>query len=442
MDASSPDQEVRLPEPVEMIIQRICLEKNQPPLKKYARNMLAEIGEQAALEVLTTVLSSKTIRSFGGYVAFLVKKDFPNQAAAVLSAYGSPHQCSTSPNKSPHTPYTVVWVGAKVVTMNYVKVVYFAKLAWILLGFSVNSAIYSISFAGQDYERLRSPVSSFSVDSIPSNLNKTGPQNIRCNLSFENETLEKSCPGARCQSPLPDELREMTDSVTISQQLMILSQLQFRKLFLVLSYIGRQKLEAVVNLDGANEIYSMKDLPMNDFEAKIWNSYGKKFCEESDRSQYLDWDSQKTHHYYCHVCRDGSYYFKDENDSIIHDEDGKPILHTDGTGYISVDLAMKCPRSFSLANDITDNSFEKYEEIVNIEDTACQKRGAEARNKEPPLLIQCRLFYDGCAVKGTLLINRKLEPGTIQIRPSMIKVERDQKLPLGETFKSLEIVAT
>ncbi|KAK4391719.1 putative RNA-dependent RNA polymerase 5 [Sesamum angolense] len=99
---------------------------------------------------------------------------------------------------------------------------------------------------------------------------------------------------------------------------------------------------------------------------------------------------------------------------------------------------------------------EKYEELLYIEDTACQKRGAEARNKEPmlsqgifffvplfqPLLIQCRLFYDGCAVKGTLLVNRKLEPGTIQIRPSMIKVERDQTLPLEETFKSLEIVAT
>ncbi|KAL0426980.1 UNVERIFIED_CONTAM: putative RNA-dependent RNA polymerase 3 [Sesamum latifolium] len=547
MDASSPDQEVRLPESVEMIIQRICLEKNQPPLKKYARDMLALIGEQAALKVLTTVLFSKTLRSFGGYVSFLVKKDFPDQADAVLSAYDS-LQSSASPNKS------------------------------------------------QYCERLRSPVSSFSVDTTPSNLNNTGPQNIRCSLSFEDETLEKRSPGARRQSPLPDELREMTDSVTISQQLMILSKLQFRKLFLVLSYIGRQKLEAVVNLDSANEIYSMKNLPMKDFEAKIWNSYGKKFCEESDRSQYLDWDSQKTHHYYCHVCRDGSYYFKgpylnsfrthlqrslgddnilivkfleddsntmgtsvveegilvglrryrffvfkderkkvkkiqmvekkssysavkgyyvhvdsvspqgyeegyilsrktisearrlfmhihtvstiekymarfslilsktrkldidfkavtiqriedipfrDENNSIIHDEDGKPILHTDGTGYISEDLAMKCPRNFSLANDITDYSFEKYEEIVNnIEDTACQKRGAEARNKEPPLLIQCRLFYDGCAVKGTLLINRKLEPGTIQIRPSMIKVERDQKLPLEEIFKSLEIVAT
>ncbi|KAL0337362.1 UNVERIFIED_CONTAM: putative RNA-dependent RNA polymerase 5, partial [Sesamum calycinum] len=134
--------------------------------------------------------------------------------------------------------------------------------------------------------------------------------------------------------------------------------------------------------------------------------------------------------------------FRDENESIIHDEDGKPILHTDGTGYISEDLAMKCPRNFSLANDITDNSFEKYEELLYVEDTACQERGAETSNKEPPLLIQCRLFYDGCAVKGTLLINRKLEPGTIQIRPSMIKVERDQTLPLEETFKSLEIVAT
>ncbi|KAL0315687.1 UNVERIFIED_CONTAM: putative RNA-dependent RNA polymerase 3 [Sesamum radiatum] len=178
------------------------------------------------------------------------------------------------------------------------------SLKFLIVLLAISSVLWS------DCERVRSPVSSLSVDSIPSNLNRTGPQNIRCNLSFEDETPGKRSPGARYQSPLPDELGEMTDSDTISQQLMILSKLRFRKLFLVLSYIGRQKLEAVVNLDAANEIYGMKNLPMKDFEAKIWNSYGKKFCEESDRSQYLDWDSQKTHHYYCHVCRDGSYYFK------------------------------------------------------------------------------------------------------------------------------------
>ncbi|KAL0337363.1 UNVERIFIED_CONTAM: hypothetical protein Scaly_2011400, partial [Sesamum calycinum] len=115
------------------------------------------------------------------------------------------------------------------------------------------------------------------------------PSKYQGSLSFEDETPEKRSPGARYQSPLPDELGEMTDSDTISQQLMILSKLRFRKLFLVLSYIGRQKLEAVVNLDAANEIYGMKNLPMKDFEAKIWNSYGKKFCEESDRSQPLNW---------------------------------------------------------------------------------------------------------------------------------------------------------
>ena len=29
--------------------------------------------------------------------------------------------------------------------------------------------------------------------------------------------------------------------------------------------------------------------------------------------------------------------------SIVYDEDGKPRIHTDGTGFISEDLAMKCP---------------------------------------------------------------------------------------------------
>ncbi|KAI3447029.1 hypothetical protein Pfo_003694 [Paulownia fortunei] len=557
MDAS-PRQKVRLPESVEMTIQRICREKKQPSLKNYARKMLAEIGEHASVDVLTTILSSnKTITSFGGYVSFLVKKEYPIQAATVISQYGSPQASpqthrmsspsSTSPYISPH------------------------KL---------------------NGESLQSPLSSFSMNSPSSNLHRTGPQNISRKLSFEDETQEKRSPSVRDQSSLAGELRETTESMTICEQLMILNKLEYRKLFMVLSYIGRQKLEAVVTLDGADEISRMKDLPMKVFETQIWNTYGQKFCDESDRNQYLDWDSGKTHMYYCHVCRDGSYYFKgpylnstrthlqrslgddnvlivkfledgsyvtgniaeegilvglrryrffvfkderkkvkknqmekqkeaysavkcyfvhidsvspygydknyvlyrktisearrlfmhihtistiekymarfslilsktiklevnfaaviveiindipfkDENGSIIHDEDGKTILHTDGTGYISEDLAMKCPKDFSAVKYITDNSFEKYDQFVDFEGIACQKRGAEARNKEPPLLMQCRLFHDGYAVKGTLLVNRKLEPGTIQIRPSMIKVEKDQTSPMKETFNSLEIV--
>ncbi|KAK6151840.1 hypothetical protein DH2020_014475 [Rehmannia glutinosa] len=548
---ASPHQEVRLPQSVEATIQRICVEKKQPAIKNYAREMLAEIGEQASLEVLTTILFSNTpIRSFSGFVACLVKKEYPIVAATVLADY-------ESPQASPQTQR--IWSPS------------------------------STSPYRSDGENLQSPLLSFPVESPSSNLDRTGPQNISCQLSFEDETpekrsyviQEKKSPSVRRQSPL-----------AVSQQLMILNKLEYRKLFLVLSYIGRQKLEAVVTLDGADEIYRMNDLPMKVFEAKIWNSYGQKFCDEWDRSQFLDWDSGKTHLYYCHVCKDGSYYFKgpylnssrthlqrslgddnilivkfsedgayatdniveegilvglrryrffvfkddrkkvkknqmdkeektysavkcyfvhidsvspygcdenyilygktisearclfmhintlstiekyiarfslilsktiklevdlaaviieiikdiplkDEDGSIIHDEDGKPILHTDGTGYISEDLAMKCPKDFSAAKYITDNSFEKHDQFVDFENVAFQKRGTEARNKEPPLLMQCRLFHDGYAVKGTLLVNKKLEPGTIQIRPSMIKVVKDRTSPMKETFNSLEIV--
>lgn len=71
------------------------------------------------------------------------------------------------------------------------------------------------------------------------------------------------------------------------------------------------------------------------------------------------------------------------------------------------------------------------------------KKSAEKKYhvREPPLLIQCRLFNNGLAVKGTLLVNRKLKSGTIQIRRSMIKVESDSTLPTEHSFNSLEVVA-
>ncbi|KAL8498318.1 hypothetical protein ACS0TY_021586 [Phlomoides rotata] len=499
---SSPNQQdVNLPEPVEQSIKRICIDKNQPPLKIYARKMLAEIGQQASVEILDTIISSKTpIKSFSGFVSSLVKTNYPVQADTVLSALPPTPALWSPSSSSPHKP---------------------------------------------NGENLLSPLSSFPVNNCSSNLQRKSFQNISRQLSFEDETSE-----------------QMASPTSISPQLLVLNKLEYRKLFLVLSYIGREKFEAVVSLDDANEIYDKKDLCMKDFETAIWNKYGRSFCK-SDRSQYLDWDSGKTHLYYSHICQDGTCYFKgpylnspithlqrslhddnilivkfengaydprkfleegifvglrqyrffvfkderkkakknqtedkkdtikcyfvhtdphghnqhyilsrksisearlmfmhihtlqtiekymarfslilsktmklevdfaaviveiiedipfqDENGSIIHDEDGKPILHTDGTGYISEDLAMKCPDFYG----------GKY---------------ASGSSSEP-LLMQCRLFHDGYAVKGTLLVNRKLAPGTIQIRPSMIKVGKDQsqKLQMNESFNSLEIVTT
>lgn len=51
------------------------------------------------------------------------------------------------------------------------------------------------------------------------------------------------------------------------------------------SWRCRQKLEDVVTLDDANEVYKMEVLPMTDFEINIWERFGRKFCQKVDRIQ-------------------------------------------------------------------------------------------------------------------------------------------------------------
>ncbi|KAM3269961.1 hypothetical protein P3S67_029867 [Capsicum chacoense] len=100
------------------------------------------------------------------------------------------------------------------------------------------------------------------------------------------------------------------NSSNVSQQLMVLNELEFRKLFLVLSYIGSKKLEDVISPEIADDIVRKKNLPMTDFELEIWNSFGKSCYAASDRSKYLDWNSRKTHLYYCHIKQNGYCTFK------------------------------------------------------------------------------------------------------------------------------------
>ncbi|XP_021807143.1 probable RNA-dependent RNA polymerase 3 [Prunus avium] len=107
-------------------------------------------------------------------------------------------------------------------------------------------------------------------------------------------------------------------------------------------------------------------------------------------------------------------YCLDESGNRIY-RDGKPLIHTDGTGFISEDLALLCPKDLLKGDYISKEYIE-------------------------PLLLQFRLFHRGRAVKGTFLVNKMLPPKTIQIRPSMLKVETDPKISDDQTVNSLEIV--
>ncbi|KAJ7549834.1 hypothetical protein O6H91_07G071300 [Diphasiastrum complanatum] len=109
----------------------------------------------------------------------------------------------------------------------------------------------------------------------------------------------------------------------------------------------------------------------------------------------------------------------DEDGNTVYDENSKPLIHTDGTGFISADLARLCP--------------------CNIFKGGKQNQIDE--QQEYPLLMQIRLFHKGNVYKGTLLVNNKLKENTILYRPSMRKVEADEKR-LSPSFNSLEICNT
>ncbi|KAJ0239140.1 RNA-dependent RNA polymerase 4 [Hirschfeldia incana] len=114
----------------------------------------------------------------------------------------------------------------------------------------------------------------------------------------------------------------------------------------------------------------------------------------------------------------------DQNNNDVLDKNQKPCIHSDGTGYISEDLARMCPTDIFKGKRVkSDNMQATY-------------------RKEPPLLIQFRMFHYGYAVKGTFLLNKKLPPQTVQVRPSMVKVSEDPTLSNFRTFNSLEVVTT
>ncbi|XP_052180975.1 probable RNA-dependent RNA polymerase 5 [Diospyros lotus] len=507
--------EAPLPAAVESMLRQICEQQRLPMPDAHIRRILAELGEERSLSILRKISTQKIYKSLSGFIMHLAREEdrAPTEQSVIQSPPVWNSNCHRSPVKSPN-------------------------------GFSSCSRIPK--------GPMHSPYSSSDTANTP-------------NLSF---------------------------------QTLALSELEFRKAFLLLSYFGRNKLENHVS---ANDILSLKDLPMFTFESKVWDAYGRKFCEEADRRKYLDWDSGRTHIYHCHVYHDGSYGFKgpylgtsrtflqralgddnvlivkfaedatrdctssmtdssgydaalnkvaeegilvglrhyqffvfkdggkeekkknptsspvkcyfvrmesfapcdervpyilhkktvhearclfmhvhmvsslakymarlslilsktiklqvnlstvhieriedifcyDENGMIVCNEEGEPLIHTDGTGFISEDLALKIPKDFSREKYTDEVNFEGFLDHLNCAEESSELRGSEVYTRDPPLLMQVRLFYNGCAVKGTLLLNRKLPERTILVRPSMIKVNPDSSLSTAETFNSLEIV--
>ncbi|RZC51374.1 hypothetical protein C5167_019794 [Papaver somniferum] len=132
----------------------------------------------------------------------------------------------------------------------------------------------------------------------------------------------------------------------------------------------------------------------------------------------------------------------DQNGNTVRNQDGDILIHTDGTGFISEDLALLCQRNVRKGKYTSLDGDKRVLDRNAAEEKPSDDKSIRSYTGDPPLLTQCRLFYDGAAAKGTLLVNKKLPFDTIQIRPSMIKVESDPKLVNAVSANSLEIVTT
>ncbi|KAL2944888.1 putative RNA-dependent RNA polymerase 3 [Bienertia sinuspersici] len=136
---------------------------------------------------------------------------------------------------------------------------------------------------------------------------------------------------------------------------------------------------------------------------------------------------------------------RDEDGEFIYDRDAKPLILTDGTGFISEDLALKCPHNCyngCVNNEESVQDLQVSSDAFRFPHNYSEICEFKSLSTVPPLLIQFRMFHEGKAIKGTVLVNKKLPPNTIQVRRSMLKIEQDEKLSHAPAVNSFEVVAT
>ncbi|GMI89458.1 hypothetical protein like AT2G19930 [Hibiscus trionum] len=131
----------------------------------------------------------------------------------------------------------------------------------------------------------------------------------------------------------------------------------------------------------------------------------------------------------------------DNEGNFVFDKDGKYRIHTDGTGFISEDLALKCPKNV-FKGSITNGANIEIQTIGALMGESPDMESTKSHRGVPPLLLQIRFFYNGYAIKGTLLVKKQLPPRTIHVRHSMVKVRPDSNPSNYPTINSLEVVTT
>ncbi|KAL1318727.1 probable RNA-dependent RNA polymerase 5 isoform X2 [Arachis ipaensis] len=302
--------QVPLPLSVETLIEEICQKHNPPPLDRTLRLKLADIGEQRALEILNQIRKSGIKTSFSGFIKVMIDNS------------------SSSPSSSPYKEQVPLPTKVEILIEQIcneqkkppLDSVVRRKLAAIgeqraldILNCIKEREIQK-SFGGFVITMIKDLSSSSpSPSQYASSLSATNDNtedSVTLSLSTHQDTVGLGSSQAVVtelkRNPL-DFYAERREEKMLSPQMKALGELEFRRAFLLLSYIGGESLETLQ----PDYISSLKDLPMGRFERTIWQDVGHKYIKDCrDRQSYVDWDSSRPHVYQCYVSTDGSLRFK------------------------------------------------------------------------------------------------------------------------------------
>ncbi|KAI4350803.1 hypothetical protein L6164_005218 [Bauhinia variegata] len=487
------DQVVPIPQSVESLLDRICSDQNQIPPDSTVRRALADIGEQEALEILK-IISSETIRlSLNGFIMHMInKRKPPNHPLPPSSPPPDKARrlsCQGGIGSSPVAEHLAssergAEEGAVTPVLVALGELEFRK-AFLLLNYAGGVALENAITADQIRNLKELPMEMFEIKawetvgqrcladvkerrlshewdsgkpyvyhrhvSTDGNLRVKGPylQNSRTHLQkslgddnvllvkFAEEGSEK---GGRTSSQKAISLYGKFGREGIRIGLRLYRFFDGGKeekkknptTSSVKCYFVRMESRASVD---ERKSYILSNKTMSEARCLFMHAhtlpnvtkYMARFSLILSKTLKLDVDLATV---VVDTIPDES--CKNEDGGIVYDGD-KPCIHTDGTGFISEDLAALCPKNVFMGTYINKKTSKglPYADKLEGENMAMGKAEFD--------------FHKGCAIKGTLMLNKKLPPKTIQVRPSMIKVETDSDLlnvQKNQIINSMEIVGT
>ncbi|XP_042417528.1 probable RNA-dependent RNA polymerase 5 isoform X2 [Zingiber officinale] len=490
------DNAVWLPRSVEELLHRICVEQSLLQPDPGARRALADLGEAAALDVLMQ-MSGRRIRNFSGFILYMANnfRPIPTQesfADTLPSGSSSPlRSCGVCSEESLQSDPRYVApsssgqsISPQLIALGQLE---FRKAFLILsyLGRYKLEETISVEFIKQIqwlnmdqfesvvWEELRSKCIPLLDRRKSSDWDSSKAHIYHCHVDLEGHLIFKGpylqLQRTHMQRVLGDDnvlLVKFAEEMNIGKGSHAFQGYEsiYHKVAQEGILVGLRRYQFFVYKDGGKEkkkssisspvkcyfvrmesnwiadqekpyilsdkfIHESRAVFMHVHTVSSLSKYMARFSLILSKTMKLDIDLASVH-----VEMIDDIVCVDDDGNISYDENGEPLIHTDGTGFISEDIALKCPHHIfkgkcltPMSNQFLDGS-EIAEEPLNI----TKSLTSEA----------FRLFNKGAAFKGTLLLNKLLPPRTIQVRPSMRKVKSDASFSYIQSCNSLEIVAT